>query len=391
MTQNHQNLGAPYSQGWKSLVYTNLEETHKQRESRNFGLDLVRASAITMVVVSHLLRPLEKLGIYGVELFFVLSGFLIGGILVRSLLRPEGFRSGDLVRFWIRRWFRTIPNYYLFLLLYLAATRTSATTKQLWSYAVFFQNLAWRIFPFAVHTWSLTIEEWFYLLFPAALLLAARKTSEPESRLRRFLYVTAIFILLPTVLRFTQSYWLGYSDARAIVISRLDAIMYGVFLAYLRAGSSRWSQLRGFWPVGLLGIAASTLLLRSHSIVAQAAAFTVIPPGFAIILPAFERWSKASGRVAGFIEHISIWSYSMYLCHMLIYMTTMQVTGYPHRSSAVKIALKCFVVLLTVGISALNYRLFERPMTDLRERLAGPTRRTERGLGRHMEISPSGS
>jgi peptidoglycan/LPS O-acetylase OafA/YrhL len=359
----------------------------KSHESRNFGLDLLRAAAITMVLASHLLRALQMLGIYGVELFFVLSGFLIGGILVRSIIRLDQFGSAELVRFWIRRWFRTIPNYYWFLLLYLAAAKTPATAKQLWSYAVFVQNFAWPIFPFATHTWSLTIEEWFYLLFPAALFLAVRGTADREIILTRFLYVTGFFILAPTVLRFTQPYWLGHPDARMIVVSRLDAIMYGVVLAYLKAKSARWPQLHRFSAIGLLGIAASIPLLRSQSNFAQALAFTVIPPSFAVILPALERWSKANGRVAGFIENISVWSYSIYLSHMLIYTTAMRLTGYAELPKTSQAVIKVVVLVAVIGLSALNYKFFERPMMDLRERFKGGVSHARRASRFHPEAT----
>ncbi|HEX7914772.1 acyltransferase family protein, partial [Rudaea sp.] len=88
--------------------------------ARRFGLDAWRALAILLVLVGHasfwflpLTRELDvwySLAFLGVELFFVLSGFLIGGILI------DKFRSGSfhLRQFWIRRWLRTLPNYFLF-------------------------------------------------------------------------------------------------------------------------------------------------------------------------------------------------------------------------------------------------------------------------------------
>ena len=92
---------------------------------RIFGLDLLRAIAIGLVLLCHItpffvfpLAPgwfaeVSALASLGVDLFFVLSGFLIGGILLRDLDRGASFRS--LVAFWSRRWWRTLPNYYLFL------------------------------------------------------------------------------------------------------------------------------------------------------------------------------------------------------------------------------------------------------------------------------------
>ena len=104
---------------------------------RIIGLDVLRALAIGGVVLSHglvFLYPhvpalelggarlglyhLGHSGYYGVELFFVLSGFLIGGILLGVGPRLAG--GAELLRFYCRRWFRTLPNYYLFLLVNIA-------------------------------------------------------------------------------------------------------------------------------------------------------------------------------------------------------------------------------------------------------------------------------
>lgn len=95
---------------------------------RIFGLDVIRAIAILLVLFSHstillfpdkdttLLTIIRFFGTIGVDLFFVLSGFLIGGIILKQLvLGKTALKS--FVYFWIRRWFRTLPNYFLILLL----------------------------------------------------------------------------------------------------------------------------------------------------------------------------------------------------------------------------------------------------------------------------------
>ena len=95
---------------------------------RVFGLDVIRALAIIMVLCSHstlllfpnqdttLLTAIRFFGAIGVDLFFVLSGFLIGGIILKQL--KEGKVSfKDFLYFWTRRWFRTLPNYFLILIL----------------------------------------------------------------------------------------------------------------------------------------------------------------------------------------------------------------------------------------------------------------------------------
>src|SRR5579862_5720183 len=180
-----------------------------EKSKRNFGLDLARAVAISLVLCSHFYVPTEVVGIYGVELFFVLSGFLIGGILLRSITSsPHGFGLSDLFQFWVRRWFRTLPNYYLFLLLYFVFLPPPPRVN-LKPYLLFLQNLAWPTPDFAGHTWSLTIEEWFYLLFPLTIwIISIERPSGKKASARRFLLATVLFLIVPAVLRFSEPLWL---------------------------------------------------------------------------------------------------------------------------------------------------------------------------------------
>lgn len=119
--------------------------------ARNFGLDLFRAIAILLVVFSHgkfLLNgtvienfPFFKM-LDGVDLFFVLSGFLIGGILLKS--SSEGLNWRGVAHFWKRRWLRTLPNYYLILLLNFIFIYCGIISGDLevfsWKFMVFLQN-----------------------------------------------------------------------------------------------------------------------------------------------------------------------------------------------------------------------------------------------------------
>ena len=144
---------------------------------RNFGLDIVRSTAILLVLASHSLfflfpfygRQLVEVfgvfGSYGVEIFFVLSGFLIGQLVIKEVLSPPGLRG--LGHFWVRRWFRTLPPYYLVL-----AIRTLTGHPFHWRFLVFLQNFDAKVLSSFPVSWSLSIEEWFYLLTPLLLLLA---------------------------------------------------------------------------------------------------------------------------------------------------------------------------------------------------------------------------
>src|ERR1700730_1065700 len=144
-----------------------IVETAKLDSRRNFGLDIVRSVAILMVLASHsifflmpfFLKQLVEvygiLGSYGVEIFFVLSGFLIGQLIIKEVLKPPSWRG--LSHFYVRRWFRTLPPYFLVL-----ALRTLMGNPIHWRYLVFLQNFDPKVMASFRVSWSLSIEEWFY-------------------------------------------------------------------------------------------------------------------------------------------------------------------------------------------------------------------------------------
>jgi peptidoglycan/LPS O-acetylase OafA/YrhL len=156
-----------------------IEQTNTK--SRIFGLDILRACAIMFVVVGHgkYLYPsttpkiISKtisliFGYDGVSIFFVLSGFLIGGILIKTLEKKRGEKK-VLLNFWIRRWLRTLPPYFLILIILLILnllfTEGFHFSKRFpLNFFTFTQNLFYRHPNFFPEAWSLSIEEWFYLL-----------------------------------------------------------------------------------------------------------------------------------------------------------------------------------------------------------------------------------
>ena len=146
-------------------------------KDRVIGLDILRSIAILLVMFEHgnSLLPyqltkyftLPRPSIDGGSIFFVLSGFLIGGILLK-IINTSDYTKKDILNFWIRRWMRTIPAYY-FVLLILVLFQF-LFTKDIghfdFRYFIFSQNLYQPHPLFFPEAWSLSIEEWFYLLFP---------------------------------------------------------------------------------------------------------------------------------------------------------------------------------------------------------------------------------
>jgi peptidoglycan/LPS O-acetylase OafA/YrhL len=153
---------------------------------RSPGLDLIRAVAIILVMLFHasLFRLdsaqhwIVRFGWMGVDLFFVLSGFLIAGQLLRPLARGS---NPNYSRFFGRRLLRTLPAYFVVLAAYflVPSIRERPVIQPLWQFLTFTENLliAPPIPKAFSHAWSLCVEEQFYLLFPAVVAIVALRPS----------------------------------------------------------------------------------------------------------------------------------------------------------------------------------------------------------------------
>ena len=147
---------------------------------RQPGLDLLRAFAILVVVIYHaalfgfkLPGRVDRFGWIGVDLFFVLSGYLIGGQLLAPLARS---RSIDLWRFFARRALRIIPAYFVILAVYafLPSWREYPEMSPLWKFVLSVQNISLHGGTAFSHAWSLAVEDQFYFLLPLILILVSR-------------------------------------------------------------------------------------------------------------------------------------------------------------------------------------------------------------------------
>jgi len=356
---------------------------------RTASLDAFRVIAITCVMLAHgsllgidqfpALRYITIIfGVIGVELFFVLSGFLIG----RQLLNV-GEGTQNIKNFWARRWFRTLPNYYLFLLvnfaLYVHVFKRPAGDASL---LVFAHNL---VTPFAdqffAESWSLAVEEWFYLLAPLLVLIFVAAFS----RQRKFGVFFAMFVIIIacTVARFWTAQITSASidsALRKIVLLRLDALAFGVILAWLEqyrpvvlAKLSRWWWLGG--ALMLLVIAYLATLAESLAFFAPPnqpqrlfapLLFMLLPVACALLLAAAQ---ASPMRARTWVTNQSKWSYSMYLLHFPLLLLILHFSG--GLKNPVVIALAFFAwYLATVVGAAVIYRWFEKPIMDLRKRFA---------------------
>src|ERR1700690_2129617 len=208
------------------------------------GLDGLRAIAFLLVFLLHA----DNLGIgwVGVQLFFVLSGFLITGILID--LKKDFSGKDYFVKFYARRFLRIFPLYYFYLFLILALTswleNSNFATPQMELYRAQFPfalgyvyNFFWmtttNLSPFLSHFWSLCIEEQFYIFWPLLIFIV------PEKRLKE-LFIAAILAGLLFRLGFTIVYQIhpysfiargAWYGIYALPFSHIDAFGFGAYLS----------------------------------------------------------------------------------------------------------------------------------------------------------------
>lgn len=364
---------------------------------RVFGLDFLRALAITGVVIAHgfgfvmghlpwWCGLIGHCGFYGVELFFALSGFLIGNLLIRA--GPTLVRSDRLATFYIRRWFRTLPLFWLFIglqiLLELGVRGRHLSYSEIIGHALFLRNFTTLQITFFPESWSLAIEEWFYLLFPAVLWLALRTIKHFNVA---FLTVVAFFFFFSTIARMIeapQSYAHWPTWQRELVILRFDALMIGVFAAWISV-HYRQTWFRGRWFIAALGLIilvamyASLWRITDHhlewsadSYFARTFRFNLVSLGFAMLLPLASSWQLARETVASTaVRRIALWSYALYLVHFPFFQIVAKWAPPQWTSSAAQaIAVTSLQFAAVVAISALLYRYYESRCTHLREHVA---------------------
>lgn len=362
---------------------------------RIFGLDVIRTIAILLVLISHstlLLFP-EKNNVYltairffgtiGVDLFFVLSGYLIGGLLLKQI-RKGKTTFKDFTYFWIRRWFRTLPNYFLILILniLLYYVLYNVVINDIGYFIVFLQNFASPHPDFFTEAWSLSIEEYAYIIGPLILyiLLFLWKKSPKDK-----LYLVMVFIIIFAITYFRIQYHNNHNldtfetwsqNIRKVVIYRIDSIYYGFIGAYVALNySSIWKYYKTiFFSLGALIFIVTHLFIFVYN--AKPSDFPlfyniyylpIISISLLLFFPVFSDWKKGK-FLKRQVTYTSILSYGIYLInYSLILLTIRYFIDIESVSIYIKLMILLSYWLLSFYISFLLYHYFEKPMTDLRD------------------------
>ncbi len=364
-------------------------------KKRNIGLDIARSIAILLVLFSHTLwisdhypkvvaAAMQLSGTAGVEVFFIISGFLIGKIVWREIVKPD-FSFSNIRHFLYRRWFRTFPNYYLLLMVnvFVWYMIYGELPQKIYRYVFYIQNVTDTSLPFYRVSWSLSVEQFSYIIGPV-LLYGLIVLFPKKNRDRFYLYVTILILLIFTLTKVYFYYTYEVANIsewneriRKVLIYRLDAVYWGFLLRYFYNKYTDW--IHSYDRLLLFGglfifIFLNILRVPLGISVEETPAFMVIlylaihSVAIAMTIPYLVRVEIASKALIKFFVTLSVISYSLYLLHYTIILHSMKVI-FPSEELR-GIALWAYTFLywgITFLLSYLLYRFFEKPVTDLRD------------------------
>jgi len=353
-------------------------------QGRRFGLDVMRAVAILCVVVAHSTRLFfiewastrdvfkwfVNIGAIGVDIFFALSGYLIGAILLRALARFDDFAV--VKRFLARRWLRTLPAAYVSAVVVWFV----APPKHIFDYfaSILFVGLfnPWHFSTELTFWWSLSAEELFYLLFPLLLFLLIKK----HPRGRSFALTIAIFAGFAMLSRVILAWALPFAiidNMQYVSYACLDAMVWGILLQWLRHQYPDWfvrlSHI-GFAP-GAVVFASGIALLLDPLRWVEITLFgchILIVIGAVLMIPAMESLKTLGWRgLDRVVAWIAVVSYSAYLYNAMMSDWVLHRFGPATSWSMLGQSLLLYFGL-TFGASALSYYLVEAPVLRWRDR-----------------------
>ena len=352
------------------------------------ALDGLRGLAILLVLlfhtaggaqspnpVLHAVGRINQSGWIGVPLFFVLSGFLITGILWRNFEDPHWARC-----FYMRRILRIFPLYYLALLLVILVAALQGNwlpiMQRIWIPTLFLQNLP-HLYSLCIttpsplklyHLWTIAVEEQFYLLWP--FLLSLQRT--PRQALKLCAAVIATSILFQIALAFTP--WLDLFAPS--LISCVAQLAFGAALAIL-IQTPHWQALTRNAPIvffsGLAIFAVSTVCdQRSNpsAILHQLVEIPSITLAFAALLVLALQPSRLQNLLSlRWLRWIGEISFGMYIYHVLLLpLFNSTARHLTHNSTGIVYLTARFLIALfgTILISWISFRFYERPFLRLK-------------------------
>lgn len=357
---------------------------------RIFGLDFLRAISILMVLFSHiswiyqsegLLGKMQDFsGLIGIELFLMLSGYLVGSIILKQFLTQQ-YSLKEVGNFVKRRLFRILPSYYLILVINILIALVIGLSIADWGlYFLFFQNFTTPIPSLFPESWSLPIKELSYFLV-VFILFAFAKQIRLHLRKSFFLFIVYGLLVLSIFLKvlyhfdnpvFSLLTWTA--EVRSVVIYRMDSVMFGILFGYYYAEYKTFFEQRSNFllAIGIFLLLTFILLLLFFNLNTIAWFWNVMAlPFISLIvlcfLPTLLSWNKASQKFRTTVTVLCNLSYSVYLIHYSIVLFLMKYFIDTHSFSVNQLHLFTLVYLLiTFTLGYFFYTYFEKPINAFR-------------------------
>jgi peptidoglycan/LPS O-acetylase OafA/YrhL len=383
----------------------NLRSLWHRRADAMKPIDGLRAIAILWVIAYHTFafvgrpmrhgihEPLFRIvnrGLLGVDVFFVLSGFLIGRLLIAE---QDDRNTISLRRFYVRRAMRILPAYWVSLAVFCLLVETNASSA--WANLLFVNNFLPEDRQCMPWTWSLAVEEQFYIVFPLALLCGSFLRRERRLGLIVGLFVTAVLaralivqhhgLHVPDPEHARRYYDALYDKPHA----RAPQLLSGVIVAWLVRFTRAANVLAGSPAWSVAGTLLSLLVVLGMSVVEQPIFVYGWPPAlsFAFYVLGPVAFSMAIGflifvtigglRGGGLLGRALSWrvlypvsqlSYSAYLIHMIVITVGLEVGPFrPAHSVATMCAYLVVIPIVTLVAAAPLYLLVEKPFMNLRK------------------------
>jgi peptidoglycan/LPS O-acetylase OafA/YrhL len=360
------------------------------------GLDGLRAIAFLLVFGLH--TGYLEVGWVGVSLFFVLSGFLITGILLDM---KKAFASKDYFsKFYGRRFLRIFPLYYFYLLLVGVLTSLLITVPyrprymQLaldqikyavaYVYDFFFATAAFKTTYFLDHFWSLSVEEQFYLFWPLLILLI------PEKYLKKlfifFILLGPVFRLAFFFIHSTGEYrFLAESPAQAIYplpFSHMDAFALGAYISRFRIPKAKEQFILLIVLLPLIGYSARYIATGEIGAISAFGyplllpdayqfiwAYSLLDYFFAVLIygVAREKWFVRPLEVRP-IRYLGKISYGLYVYHFPMIWFAARIADLGLEAPLLKPLTAVIALIGTILVASLSYRFLEGPVLNLKDR-----------------------
>lgn len=346
--------------------------------TRVFGLDAMRVVAISLVVLSHgvvlwpqntaLSNVLSRTP-DGVDLFFGLSGFLVGSMWLRAMHQPQWVWT-----FWRRWWLRTLPAYYAVLIISYVAVACGLiadnSTLEWWHFATFTQNTVQPLKGFFWESWSLTVQQWSYFLLPPFLWLASLLITRK---------LQLVFLASLTLVGIGWACRLELADIQAdafwwdvwfrkLAPCRVDTLGAGMLMAVWQA--ARPTTLQRFQrPLALVGaivlVFTDNQTLEWNGDYAKIWFLGIRAVAVALLIPlmnGFTSWPSKGKRA---IAHVSAISYSLYLVNLGLIASPMRQIMTAQGIEGGWLWFLLYLLLTYIAASILH-RWVEKPLMQLR-------------------------